>query len=171
MKKVKLTEDDRKWVNTIDYFFPVWLWLRVLILKIRRFFMIVDGNGGCSKKSPLLCPAEPPFFVLPCDSEASLASFRTTLRDVIPRHASAEGPLASLGATKKLDARGDKKGLGATHRTARGDMGDCTIFLNSLTGNGETVLNLRLAFTFFFGILVTIKYSHNKAKIFNSSGI
>jgi hypothetical protein len=43
MKKVKLTEDDRKWVYTIDYFFPVWLWLRAHILKIRRFFMIVKG--------------------------------------------------------------------------------------------------------------------------------
>jgi len=32
---------------------------------------------------------------------------------VIPRHASAEGPLASLGATKK--------GLGATKKEARGD--------------------------------------------------
>jgi len=41
---------------------------------------------------PLFCPAERPFFVFPSDSEASLTSFGTRLRDVIPRHASAEGP-------------------------------------------------------------------------------
>ena len=51
---------------------------------------------------------------MPSDSVASLTSFGiaspltsfgTALRDVIPKHASAEGPLAY--------ARGDKKGLGA----------------------------------------------------------
>jgi hypothetical protein len=69
--------------------------------------MIVKWKWGLFKKvPPLLCPAEPPFFVVPSGSEASLASFGTASRDVIPRHASAEGPLAC--------ARGDKKGLGVT---------------------------------------------------------
>jgi hypothetical protein len=48
-----------------------------------------------------LCKKVPLYFVLPSESEASLTSFGTALRDVFPRHASAEGPLASLGATKK----------------------------------------------------------------------
>jgi len=56
------------------------------------------------------------FVVLPSDSEASLTSFGTASRDVFPRraslfvfprHASAEGPLASLGVTKSR--------LGVTH--------------------------------------------------------
>jgi len=34
-----------------------------------------------------------PYFVVPSDSEASLTLFGTASRDVIPRHASAEGPL------------------------------------------------------------------------------
>jgi hypothetical protein len=77
---------------------------------------------GCFKKVP--------YSVLTSDSEASLTSFgtgshretpRLTPRGdkkkeargdishlVFPRHASAEGPLASLGATKKR-ARGDIK--------------------------------------------------------------
>ena len=37
------------------------------------------------------------------DSEPSLTSFRTTLRDVIPRHASAEGP---LGLRLRVTAEG-----------------------------------------------------------------
>jgi len=63
---------------------------------------------------------------VPSDSEASLTSFGTaslftsfgmTLRDVFPRRVSAEGPLASLGATKK-GARGDKiRKLGAASPT------------------------------------------------------
>jgi hypothetical protein len=58
---------------------------------------------------------KPPYFVLPsvlfCPAErkpasltfgtAPLNSFWTGSRDVVPRRASAEGPLASLGATKK----------------------------------------------------------------------
>ena len=54
-----------------------------------------------------------PYSVLSRDRETSLISFGMTHRDVLPRRVSAEGPLASLGATKKR-ARGDKKGLGAT---------------------------------------------------------
>ncbi len=53
---------------------------------------------GLFKKVPLLCPAEPK----PCIPHF----LRDGVRDVIPRRASAEGPLASLGATKK--------GLGVT---------------------------------------------------------
>jgi hypothetical protein len=47
----------------------------------------------------------------PCSaksSEGSLTTFGMTYRDVLPRRVSAEGPLASLGVTKK-EARGDKK--------------------------------------------------------------
>jgi hypothetical protein len=49
-----------------------------------------------------------PCFVVPSDSETSLTSFGMTHQDVLPRRVSAEGPLALLGATKKM-ARGDKK--------------------------------------------------------------
>ena len=63
-----------------------------------------------------------PYSVLPSASRASLALFGTASRDVIsrraslfviPRHASAEGPLASLGATEKGSGR-QKRGLGVT---------------------------------------------------------
>jgi hypothetical protein len=75
----------------------------------------VKRDGRLFKKVPLLCPAERPFFVLPSASRASLASLGTALRCVIPRCVSAEGPLASLGATKKgLGAT--KKGLGETKK-------------------------------------------------------
>ncbi len=94
-------------------------------------------------KVPLLYPAEPPFLVLPSVSRASLTSFGTAslrrplglrlgatkkrARDdsphrvipqhapffVIPRHASAEGPLAY--------ARGDREGSSGRHKIARGN--------------------------------------------------
>jgi len=62
-----------------------------------------DKRGGPSLRS-----VRQPIRVFPSDSEASLTSFRTASRDVIPRRVSAEGPLASLGATKK-EARGNKE--------------------------------------------------------------
>jgi|GEM_PF-6067773 len=73
-----------------------------------------SSGWNCSKKPPTLsCRA--PCFVLPRVARhpslalgtASLTSFGTALRDVIPRHASAEGP-------PRLTPRGDKKRLGAT---------------------------------------------------------
>jgi len=81
----------------------------------------VNSTRGCSKKkSPLLlCPAPQP--VLPSASRASLTSFGTASRDVIARRAKAEGPLASLGATKKR-VRGDKKD------GSRWDIRTCTNF-------------------------------------------
>jgi transposase len=48
---------------------------------------------------------------LPSDSEATLTSFGTALRDVISRLPSAEGPLASLGATKKVGSGRQKSRL------------------------------------------------------------
>jgi len=55
-----------------------------------------------------------PYSVLPSASRASLTLFGTASRDVISRRASAERPLASLGATEKGSGR-QKRGLGVTH--------------------------------------------------------
>ena len=102
------------------------------------------------KKVPPTLSCRVSFFVLPSASRASLTSFGTAHRDVLPRRVSAEGPLACLlGATKKglgatshpcfpeacqcrgtpRFARGDKKGVrgdkkkgfGATKKGVRGD--------------------------------------------------
>ena len=60
-------------------------------------------------------------WTVPSVSERPLTLFGTRHRDVLPRRVCAEGPLASLGATKKERARGDKKrGLGAIKRRRLG---------------------------------------------------
>jgi len=73
----------------------------------------VNSTRGCSKKkSPLLlCPAPQP--VLPSASRASLTSFGTASRDVIARRARPRDPSLRSGR--------QKKGLGATKKTALGD--------------------------------------------------
>jgi len=82
-------------------------------------------------------------WAVPSVSKASLTSFGTALRDVLPRHANTEGPLASLGAIKKERARGDKKressgrqkgAFGATKRggSARLDSDSFFIYNNNL---------------------------------------
>jgi hypothetical protein len=52
-------------------------------------------------------------WAVPSVSEASLTLFGTRHLDVLPRRASAEVPLTSLGVTKKERARGDKKREGS----------------------------------------------------------
>jgi len=73
-------------------------WIVNFLYKKTAFLSFVKPRVGLFKKVPLLCPAEPK----PCIPHF----LRDGVRDVIPRRASAEGPLASLGATKK--------GLGVT---------------------------------------------------------
>jgi len=72
--------------------------------------MIVKGKMRTFQKSPLYCPAERPFFVVPSDSEASLASLGTAspriVRDGVPgcppEARKCRGtPRLRLGVTKK----------------------------------------------------------------------
>ena len=66
-------------------------------------------------------------WAVPSVSKASLTLFGTRHRDVLPRCVSAEGPLASLGVTKREafrvtkregSGRQKKRGLGVTKREA-----------------------------------------------------
>jgi hypothetical protein len=60
-------------------------------------------------------------WTVPSVSEASLTLFGARHRDVLPRRVSAEGPLASLGATKKRGLGAPKKrGLGAPKKRGLG---------------------------------------------------
>ncbi|NAZ30972.1 MAG: hypothetical protein GU354_07365 [Caldimicrobium sp.] len=77
-----------------------------------------EGNAGAYEETPdLAARGANLHLVVPSDSEASLTSFGTASRDVIPRHASAEGPLAGARGDNERGARGDNE------RGARGDIG------------------------------------------------
>jgi len=80
-----------------------------------------EGNAGVYEETPRLAARGASLhLVVPSDGEASLTSFGTASRDVIPRHASAEGPLAGARGDNERGARGDNE------RGARCDVGKGT---------------------------------------------